>query len=242
MGSGFKDWTAGDVLTAADVDGYLMRQTVMTFADASARDTALSGVLNEGMMAYLEDTDVTTFYDGSNWIATNNPSLIATATLSGATTTFSSIPATFKSLRVVLDDVIVSDASVGINLTLNNDTAANYTQVVTRAEDGDSGTNRQLVGYGNQTSHFVTFNNMRGAAGTGGGDRQNQFLIDLPNYSQAVAYKNVVVRNVYFVAGAATYHATVIDGSWKNVAAITEIDLNVSAGTFTSGTAYLYGY
>ena len=55
MGSGFKDFAAGDVLTAADVDGYLMRQTVMTFADASARDTALSGVLDEGMVAYLED-------------------------------------------------------------------------------------------------------------------------------------------------------------------------------------------
>jgi len=67
MGSGFKDWSPGDVLTAADVDGYLMRQTVMTFADASARDTALSGVLDEGMMAYLEDTNVTTYYDGSSW-------------------------------------------------------------------------------------------------------------------------------------------------------------------------------
>ena len=68
MGSGFKDWTAGDVLTAADVDGYLMRQTVMTFASSSARDTALSGVLDEGMVAYLEDTNAITVYDGSNWI------------------------------------------------------------------------------------------------------------------------------------------------------------------------------
>lgn len=67
MGSGFKDWSPGDVLTAADVDGYLMRQTVMTFADASARDTALSGVLDEGMVAYLEDTNVTTYYNGSSW-------------------------------------------------------------------------------------------------------------------------------------------------------------------------------
>lgn len=67
MGSGFKDWAAGDILTAADVDGYLMRQTVMTFADASARDSALSGVLDEGMMAYLEDTNATTYYDGSAW-------------------------------------------------------------------------------------------------------------------------------------------------------------------------------
>lgn len=67
MGSGFKDFAAGDILTAADVDGYLMRQTVMTFADASARDSALSGVLDEGMVAYLEDTNRTTYYDGSAW-------------------------------------------------------------------------------------------------------------------------------------------------------------------------------
>jgi len=72
MGSGFKDWTAGDVLTAADVDGYLMRQTVMTFADSSARDTALSGVLDEGMVAYLEDVDQFTTYDGSSWVVTGN--------------------------------------------------------------------------------------------------------------------------------------------------------------------------
>jgi len=69
MGSGFKDFAAGDVLTAADVDGYLMRQTVMTFADASARDTALSGVLDEGMVAYLEDVNALTVYNGSAWVA-----------------------------------------------------------------------------------------------------------------------------------------------------------------------------
>lgn len=69
MGSGFKDWSPGDVLTAADVDGYLMRQAVMTFADASARDTALSGVLDEGMVAYLEDTNAITVYNGSSWVS-----------------------------------------------------------------------------------------------------------------------------------------------------------------------------
>jgi hypothetical protein len=67
VGSGFKDYTAGEVLTAADVDGYLMRQAVMTFADATARNTALSGVLDEGMAAYLEGTDILTIYSGAAW-------------------------------------------------------------------------------------------------------------------------------------------------------------------------------
>ena len=73
MGSGFKDYSAGDVLTASDVDGYLMRQTNMVFASASARDTALSGVLAEGMVAYLSDDDLFTFYTGAAWRYVGTP-------------------------------------------------------------------------------------------------------------------------------------------------------------------------
>lgn len=63
----FKDFTAGEVLTAADVDNFLMRQTVMVFDDASARDTALSAVLAEGMVAYTKDDDIVRTYSGSVW-------------------------------------------------------------------------------------------------------------------------------------------------------------------------------
>ena len=52
MAEGFYDFTPGQVLTAAQVDDYLMRQAVMRFDDATARTTALSGVLVEGMMSY----------------------------------------------------------------------------------------------------------------------------------------------------------------------------------------------
>lgn len=68
-GLGYKDFTVGQVLTSAEVDGYLMQQTVMKFADASARTTALSGVLAEGMLSYLADTNAVEKYDGSSWTA-----------------------------------------------------------------------------------------------------------------------------------------------------------------------------
>lgn len=68
MAEGFKDFAPGDILTAADVDDYLMRQAVMRFDDASARTTALSGVLVEGMMSYLKDTNTVEVYDGSAWV------------------------------------------------------------------------------------------------------------------------------------------------------------------------------
>jgi hypothetical protein len=61
-GQGFKDFVVGEVLTSSDVDGFLMQQSVMRFADDGARGSALgtavgTGVLAEGMVAYLDDVD-----------------------------------------------------------------------------------------------------------------------------------------------------------------------------------------
>ena len=64
-GLGFKDFTTGEVLTAADVDGYLM-QGVWVFASATARNAAVTSP-QEGNFAYLKDTNVTTYYTGSAW-------------------------------------------------------------------------------------------------------------------------------------------------------------------------------
>jgi len=64
-GLGFKDFTTGEVLTAADVDGYLM-QGVWVFASATARDAAVTSP-QEGNFAYLKDTNITTYYTGSAW-------------------------------------------------------------------------------------------------------------------------------------------------------------------------------
>ena len=72
-GLGYKDFTVGQVLTSAQVDGYLMQQTIMKFASASARNTALTGVLAEGMFSYLDDTNATEYYDGSSWVSISNP-------------------------------------------------------------------------------------------------------------------------------------------------------------------------
>lgn len=68
-GAGYKLFNTGDVLTAAQVNTYLQEQTVMVFANSTARTTALSGVLAEGMMSYLQDTNSVEVYNGSSWVA-----------------------------------------------------------------------------------------------------------------------------------------------------------------------------
>lgn len=67
-GAGYKLFNTGDVLTAAQVNTYLQEQVVMVFANAAARTTALSGVLAEGMVSYLKDTDALEIYSGSAWV------------------------------------------------------------------------------------------------------------------------------------------------------------------------------
>lgn len=71
-GAGAKLFTSGSVLTAAQVNTYLMDQAVMRFASAAARTAAFGGAgeptLAEGMMSYLIDTKSVEVYNGTAWV------------------------------------------------------------------------------------------------------------------------------------------------------------------------------
>jgi hypothetical protein len=66
-GLGRKVWTVLEQLGAADVNGYLMDQSVMVFADSTAR-TAEIPAPTAGMVTYRVDGNVLEFYDGTNWV------------------------------------------------------------------------------------------------------------------------------------------------------------------------------
>jgi hypothetical protein len=61
-----KVFTAGEVLAAADVNSFLMDQSVMSFAGTAARGSAI-GTAVEGMVTFLEDSNILSIYDGSVW-------------------------------------------------------------------------------------------------------------------------------------------------------------------------------
>jgi hypothetical protein len=75
-GLGFKTFTTGEVLTAADTNGYLM-QGVLVFADAAARTAAITSP-QEGQMSYLKDTNSVESYSGSAWVAVGGNSPLTT--------------------------------------------------------------------------------------------------------------------------------------------------------------------
>jgi hypothetical protein len=82
-GQGFKTFTTGEVLTAADVNGYLM-QGVGVFTDAANRDAEITSP-QEGQFAYLKDTNVTTYYTGSAWANLDTTGMTNPMTTTGDT-------------------------------------------------------------------------------------------------------------------------------------------------------------
>ena len=109
--AGFREFVTGEVLTAANVDDYLMQQAVMKFADATARDTALGtavgggNALREGMVAYLDDTDTVISYDGTSWATVGNAGIgtnVVSALKTDAFSTTSSSPTAVTGLSVTI--------------------------------------------------------------------------------------------------------------------------------------------
>ena len=91
-GLGYRTFSAGEVLTAANVNSYLMDQAVMVFDDSTARGTALGTAVAEGMMSYLKDTNQVEVYNGTAWAGVdttvsslNGTAIVYTLTASTAT-------------------------------------------------------------------------------------------------------------------------------------------------------------
>lgn len=66
-GAGYRTWVAGEVIEAENINDFLMDQTCQVYANATARTAALTGVVSEGMLSYLRDTNSLEAFDGTNW-------------------------------------------------------------------------------------------------------------------------------------------------------------------------------
>jgi hypothetical protein len=131
-GLGFKDFTTGEVLTANDVDGYLM-QGVWVFASAAARSAAVTSP-QEGNFSFLKDTNSTEYYDGAAWVAVGGSSGALTKI---NTTSFSAVASqavnsvftsTYKNYRVLITlSGCTADGIVYLRMRASGtDSAINY--------------------------------------------------------------------------------------------------------------------
>jgi len=73
-GAGYRTFSAGEVLTASNVQTYLMDQAIPVFASSTARDAAIPSP-SEGQHCFLSDTDALQYYTGSAWVAAGGASV-----------------------------------------------------------------------------------------------------------------------------------------------------------------------
>jgi hypothetical protein len=134
-GLGFKTFNTGDVLSAADTNGYLM-QGVLVFANAAARDAAITSP-QEGQCCYLKDTDAVQTYSGAAWVGFDDSNAIQNSIVDAkgdiVTASGNDTPA-----RLAVGnngDTLVADSSTATGLAYREDYAAGKNKIINGAFD-----------------------------------------------------------------------------------------------------------
>jgi len=254
-GLGFKTFTTGEVLTAADTNGYLM-QGVLVFADAAARTAAITSP-QEGQTSYLKDTDEIQVYSGSAWV-TKSGSLpsqtgnsgkylttdgttaswgtvsaggmtsIASGSLSGSSVTITSIAGTYKNLILSIDNPYHSNQPA-LLLRFNGDSgASNYRWV--SINTGNTSVNTSSAG----SSISLLPNNIGGNSTS-----YASAYVEIPNYALTNVRKAITTIGNY--GDGSVPLSSFATGGWVSASAITSITILVSSDSFTGGTYTLYG-
>lgn len=65
--SGWKSWSIGEVVEAADFQNYVQDQVVQVYTDSAARAAALGTFVTPGMISYLSASTALQYYNGSTW-------------------------------------------------------------------------------------------------------------------------------------------------------------------------------
>jgi hypothetical protein len=127
-----KVFTAGEVLAAADVNSFLMDQTIMTFAGTAARGSAI-GTATEGMYAHLNDTDTLTYYNGSAWVNRIGASAgILQVVSTTKTDTFTMTSSTYADITGLSATITPSSATSKIYISVSLVTGMNVASTATQ--------------------------------------------------------------------------------------------------------------
>jgi hypothetical protein len=123
-GAGKKTFTAGETLTASDVNTYLMEQSVMVFGGTAARASAIP-TPSTGMTSYIGVTGTATIpqletYTGSAWQTPYGLTLVANASFSAASniTIDNVFSALYRNYSLFID--FTASTGLSVNAQLRN--------------------------------------------------------------------------------------------------------------------------
>ena len=156
--------------------------------------------------------------------------LISTTTLTGASVTLSSIPATYNDLFIVVRNFRPASDNQSLKYYFNGDTAANYrTQGGTNyATSGGAGT-YAVTSMDTVVSNDNTTNN-------------GQHIFNIYDYANTTTWKFAeVITNVSDSTTPTSLNRVLSYGAYNQTAAISSITFLAASGNMTAGSVLLYG-
>jgi hypothetical protein len=220
-----KVFTAGEVLAAADVNSFLMDQTVMSFAGTAARGSAIPTPVT-GMTTYREDTKRLESYNGSIYTSPGDLVLVKSQTIG---TTAASVvvndafSADYDAYKIVVTGGVLSTETT-INMQLGASTT-NYFYAYLHATYDNT---PKSAGAGSQSAwNFIG----------GGSTSQMHASLDLINPFLA---KPTTLANA--TSNYPGVYAGVTNGYHSTATSYTSFTLTPNSGTMTGGTINVYGY
>ena len=192
---------------------------------ASAADTpARLAVGTNGLNLFADSTAST----GLKWDIPSGMTLLSTTSLSGATTTISSIPQTYKMLMAVITGVTNATANGLFRININGGATNNFYAGVYFQQGGAAAV------YGGGYDYAV--------AGQGNWlrtDSANSLVFTLPNYT-ASNIKSYDFYGAYVQSGGGQYAFT--SGGYNlDAGACTSLIFSNTGGNLSTGTVKLYG-
>ena len=221
-------FAAGDTVFIVNQGAGVCTITAGTATVSTAGSLAMSQ--NETGQLYFLSTSAAIFSEYTQ-AAAGGITLLSTTSLSGATTTISSISASYKNLIILIKDFYPS-SNADLLMSVNGDnTAANYAQIVLRGQTTSDGSFADNTVAGAYISGYQVINTQQEAFAE----------ITIPDYTNATTKKMINVlcnSTTNSSAKATTLNACAYHGT---VAAITSISIKTLTGSWSAGSVEIYG-
>jgi hypothetical protein len=227
-GAGKKTFTAGEVLTASDVNTYLMEQSVMVFGGTAARSSAIP-TPSEGMTTYRTDSQQIESYDGAEWRGMSGLQLVKKQTIGSGVSSVSVTGAFSATYENYLIKVSGGSASLVNEFSLQLNGISTNVYFSGLSYGAYNSTTAQWAG-NNGVSFWQWVGSNSGSNLMANIEVDSPFLTKAKNYRASIAGQS---------SGLSSGRS---QGFCDSSLSATGFTLTLNGGTITGGTIYVYGY